>query len=248
VANSFENRCKFWKRAFSQFDARSPVVILADPSCNGGREQARYNCEQLQLPFSGMVSSLPVNIPVNLKVSDEQFLEFVRANPDRRLERTATGQIVIMAPTGSEGGSYNAELSADTVFWNRQTQTGKVFDSSSGFRLPNGAIRSPDVGWVEQSRWEALTPEERKGFAPICPDFVIELASESDAVPELQAKMQEYLENGCQLGWLILPQTRTVEIYRPGCPVATQPFSTPLSGEAILPGFRLELPTIFPAS
>jgi Uma2 family endonuclease len=192
-----------------------------------------------------MLTSLPVKIPPNLKVSDEQFVEFVRANPDMRLERTAMGQLVIMAPTGSEGGHYNAELNADAVFWNRQTQTGKVFDSSSGFRLPNGAIRAPDVAWVRQSRWDALTPEQRRGFAPICPDFVIELASESDSVQDLQAKMQEYLDNGCRLGWLILPNTRTVDIYRPDRLVETQPFSVLLSGEGVLPGFTLDLHTIF---
>jgi Uma2 family endonuclease len=192
-----------------------------------------------------MVVPLPIKIPPNLKVSDEQFLTFVQANPDLRLERTATGQLIIMAPTGSEGGSYNAEIGIDFGIWNRQAKTGKVFDSSSGFRLPNGAIRAPDAAWVEQSRWNALTPEQRKGFAPICPDFVIELASESDSVEDLQAKMQEYLDNGCRLGWLILPKTRTVEIYRPSHLVETQPFSTLLSGEAVLPGFRLDLQTIF---
>jgi Uma2 family endonuclease len=111
--------------------------------------------------------------------------------------------------------------------------------------LPNGAIRAPDVAWVEQSRWDALTPEQRRGFAPLCPDFVIELASETDSVETLQAKMQEYLENGYRLGWLILPKTRTVEIYRPDCPVETQAFSTVLSGEAVLRGFTLDLHTIF---
>jgi Uma2 family endonuclease len=192
-----------------------------------------------------MVASLPVKIPSNFTVSHEQFFEFVRANPEMRLERTATGQLVIMSPTGSEGGNYNAEVGIDVGIWNRQEKSGKIFDSSSGFRLPNGAIRSPDVAWVKQSRWDALTPEQRKGFAPICPDLVIELASESDSVEDLQAKMQEYIDNGCRLGWLILPKTRTVEIYRPGCPVEILPFSTLLSGEAVLPGFTLNLQSIF---
>jgi Uma2 family endonuclease len=202
--------------------------------------EERYNCDN-KSSFSGMITSLPAKIPPNLKVTDEQFLEFVRANPEMRLERTAAGQLIIMAPTGSEGGNYNAEVTVEAGLWNRQTQAGKVFDSSSGFRLPNGAIRSPDVAWVEQSRWDALTPEQRKGFAPLCPDFVIELASESDSVEDLQAKMKEYLDNGCRLGWLILPKTRTVEIYRSDRPVETQPFSILLLGEAVLPGFTLDL-------
>lgn len=192
-----------------------------------------------------MIASLPVKIPPNLTVSDEQFLEFVRANPNLRLERTSTGRLIIMAPTGSEGGNYNGEMTVDVGVWNRQAQSGKIFDSSTGFRLPNGAIRAPDVAWVEQRRWNALTPEQRKGFAPICPDFVIELASESDSVEDLRAKMQEYMENGCRLGWLILPKTREVEIYRHDRPPELGSFATLLSGEDLLPGFTLDLQTIF---
>lgn len=192
-----------------------------------------------------MVTSIPVHIPESLRVTNEQFLEFVKANPDLRLERTATGELIIMAPTGSEGGNYNAELNVDVGIWNRQYAKGKVFDSSSGFRLPNGAIRSPDVAWVEQSRWDALTPEQRKGFAPLCPDFVIELLSETDDLAVLQAKMQEYLDNGCQLGWLINPKARTVVIYRPQRSPEVVEFRTPLSGEAVLPGFQVNLELLF---
>lgn len=192
-----------------------------------------------------MVTTLPINLPTTLRVSDEQFLQFVQANPDLRLERAATGELIIMAPTGSEGGSYNSELNGDLVFWNRKQALGKVFDSSSGFRLPNGAIRAPDVAWIEQSRWQALSPEQRKGFAPICPDFVIELASETDPLQNLQLKMQEYLENGCLLGWLIIPRTRTVEIYRPNQGTEQVSFEIPISGEAVLPGLVVDLKTIF---
>lgn len=192
-----------------------------------------------------MVSTIPVNLPRQLRVTDEQFLQFVKANPDLRLERTATGELIILAPTGSEGGGYNAELTGEMVFWNRRVSFGKIFDSSTGFRLPNGAIRSPDVAWVAGDRWNALTPDQRKGFAPICPDFVIELVSETDTFEALQAKMLEYSENGCRLGWLINPKTETVEIYRPGQPVETLSFFTPLSGEDVLPGLILNLQTIF---
>ena len=191
-----------------------------------------------------MVTSVPIYIPRTLRVTDDQFLEIVKANPELRLERSATGELIILSPTGSEGGNYNFELGVDFGNWNRQSRTGKAFDSSSGFRLPNGAIRSPDVAWVSSDRWNALTADERKGFAPICPDFVIELMSESDTLDELQAKMREYIENGCRLGWLIHPKTKTVEIYRPDQPPETVPLSVPLSGEDLLPGFVLNLQTI----
>ncbi|NCJ06218.1 Uma2 family endonuclease [Synechococcales cyanobacterium C] len=194
-----------------------------------------------------MVTTIPLQIPKTLRVSDEQFLEFVKANPELRLERTASGELIAMPPTGSESGFYNSELNVDVGLWNRQQHSGKIFDSSSGFRLPNGAIRSPDVSWVSQTRWDALTPKQRQGFAPLCPDFVVELVSKTDTLAEVQAKMVEYQENGCRLGWLINPKTRTVEIYRPDRPVATVAFSEPLSGENILPGFELNLQTIFGA-
>jgi Uma2 family endonuclease len=194
-----------------------------------------------------MVIAPAVNLPRHLKVTDQQFLEFTQANPELRLERTAQGELIVMPPTGSEGGSYNAELTYDLVGWNRQTRLGKVFDSSTGFRLPNGAIRAPDGAWIEQARSDALTPEQRTGFAPICPDFVIELASETDDREDLRKKMQEYIDNGCCLGWLILPKNQQVEIYRPKQPVESVPFSIPLSGEDVLPGFVLNLKHIFQA-
>ena len=161
------------------------------------------------------------------------------------MERTAQGNIIIMSPTGSEGGSRNAEASADIVFWNRKTGLGKVFDSSSGFQLPNGAIRSPDTAWIAKARWEALTPEQRRGFAPICPDFVLELASESDSVSVLQSKMQEYITNGVRLGWLIVPKSGWIEIYRPNQAVEHLDNPKTLSGETVLPGFLFPVETIF---
>ncbi len=193
-----------------------------------------------------MTTTLAINLPNALRVSDEQFLQFVQANPDLRLERTATGELTIMAPTGSESGSYNFELGIDLGNWNRRSKLGKAFDSSSGFRLPNGAIRSPDVAWVGLDRWQALPPDQRQGFAPLCPDFVIELRSPTDDLATLQAKMREYLDNGCELGWLIDPQRRLAEIYRPGQSVESLPFSASLSGGSTLPGFELDLQSIFP--
>ncbi|MEO1296781.1 MAG: Uma2 family endonuclease [Cyanobacteria bacterium J06636_16] len=192
-----------------------------------------------------MATTIPVKVPPSLRVTDEQFLAFVATNPELRLERTATGEMIVMLPTGAEGGNYNAELIGDFVVWNRHQPLGKVFDSSSGFRLSNGAIRSPEVAWVAQERWERLTPEERKGFAPLCPDFVIELASETDNLSDLQAKMQEYLDNGCRLGWLINPKLRSVMVYRSNKDVETFAFTSRISGETVLPGFSLTLEDIF---
>lgn len=191
-------------------------------------------------------TTIPFHIPKSLRVTDEQFLAFVEANPELRLERTAIGELIVMPPTGSESGSYNSDLNVEVGLWNRQQRSGKVFDSSTGFRLSNGAIRSPDLAWVAQARWDALTSEQQSGFAPLCPDFVIELASKTDTLEDLQRKMEEYLDNGCRLGWLIDPKTRTVEIYRPEGAVDRLPFDTPLSGEDILPEFTLDLETIFP--
>jgi Uma2 family endonuclease len=192
-----------------------------------------------------MIASPSVKVPASLRISDEQFLQFVKANADLRMERTAQGELIVMAPTGSEGGSRNVEISTDLTLWNRQARLGIAFDSSTGFRLPNSAIRSPDSSWIANARWETLTPELRKGFAPICPDFVMELASETDDIKDLRAKMQEYLDNGCRLGWLIDPRSQQVEIYRAGKAVEVLKSPQSLSGEEILPGFVLSLGQLF---
>lgn len=189
--------------------------------------------------------AVPVVVPQTLHFTYEQFEQLAAANPELRLELTAVGEIIVMAPTGSEGGNYNAELLIDIGTWNRQTRLGKVFDSSSGFTLPNGAVRSPDTAWVAQARWNQLTPTQQKTFAPICPDFVLELLSETDNLKTVQTKMQEYIDNGCQLGWLIAPKTQQVEIYRIGQPVELLQSPQILSGEVVLPGFRLSLQQIW---
>ncbi|NCQ85789.1 MAG: Uma2 family endonuclease [Microcystis aeruginosa W13-18] len=190
-----------------------------------------------------MITTEP--IVLNLKttnLSDEQFYQLCCANDDWRLEQTAQGELIIMPPIGAISGNRESELNADLVIWNRQTQLGKVFSSSTIFTLPNGAKRSPDVAWIANERWYALPLEEQEKFARICPDFVIELRLRTDPLKYLQEKMQEYRENGVKLGWLIDPASQKVEIYRPNQSVEIIALPTTLSGEEILPGFTLELP------
>jgi Uma2 family endonuclease len=150
-----------------------------------------------------------------------------------------------MSPTGGETGDRNLELGGQVWFWNRQNGLGKAFDSSTGFKLPNGATRSPDVSWIKIERWNALTPEQRKRFLPLCPDFVIELVSESDDLADTQAKMREYIANDLRLGWLINPKSQQVEIYRPNQEIEILQSPANLSGEDVLPGFILDLQPIF---
>src|SRR5262249_5184031 len=147
--------------------------------------------------------------------------------------------LVIMPPTGSETGKSNIKISAQLEIWSERDGRGIAFDSSTGFRLPNTAMRSPDASWLFKSRWNALSAEERKKFAPLCPDFVIELRSESDVLRTLQDKMQEYLENGAQLGWLIDPLEHRVYAYRSGQPVEELDKPDSLSDDPLLPGFVL---------
>jgi Uma2 family endonuclease len=192
-----------------------------------------------------MNAVLPIRLPSTFRCTEEQFVELVKANPELRWELTAHGEVIVMPPTGSETGNYNFELSAALAAWNAQTQMGKGFDSSAGFRLPNGAIRSPDVAWIAQERWAQLSLEQRRTFAPICPDFVVELVSPTDDVNALEAKMQEYIENGCRLGWLVNPQKRQVTVYRPQMAPEIISFDVPLTGEDVLPGFTIDLRQIF---
>ena len=192
-----------------------------------------------------MNAVIPIHLPRTLRCTQEQFVELVKANPELRWELTAQGEVIVMPPTGSETGNYNSELIINLGIWNRQSQLGKVFDSSTGFRLPNGAIRSPDVAWIAQERWAQLSPEQRRTFAPICPDFVVELVSPTDDVNALEAKMQEYIENGCRLGWLVNPQKRQVTVYRPQMAPEIISFDVPLTGEDVLPGFTIDLRQIF---
>ncbi len=186
-----------------------------------------------------------LTIPQSFKVSQEQFQELAQVNRDLRLERTACGELIIMPPTGSDTGNRNLDIEGQIWLWNRQTKLGKAFNSSTGFHLPNGANRSPDAAWVKLERWEILTPQEREGFAPICPDLVVELKSPSDNIETLRAKMREYMENGARLGWLIDRKTRKVEVYRLGQNVEILENPTTLSGENVLPGFVLDLTEVW---
>jgi Uma2 family endonuclease len=180
-----------------------------------------------------------------VKFTPEQYERVCEANPDRSFELTAQGVLVIMPPVGVESGNYESELGIDLGIWNRQTRLGKTFSSSTVFTLPNGSKKSPDAAWVEFSRWEAVSKEERKKFALLVPDFVIELRSETDRLPPLQSKMVEYRDNGVRLGWLINPRDREVEIYRLNCDVEVLTDPLTLSGEAVLPGFTLDLRSIW---
>ncbi|MBE9018735.1 hypothetical protein C7Y66_03635 [Chroococcidiopsis sp. CCALA 051] len=182
-----------------------------------------------------------LNLEPIVHLTQEQFYQLCMANRELNLELNAKGDLIIVPPVGGESGNQEADLITDLNNWNRQTKLGKVFSSSTIFRLPNGANRSPDAAWIRLERWEALTPEEREKFPPICPDFTIELRSRTDTLKPLQEKMQEYLANGLRLGWLINPQNNQVEIYRANQPVEVIFLPSVLSGEDILPGFELPL-------
>jgi Uma2 family endonuclease len=196
------------------------------------------------------METITLTIPPDVALTDEQFYQLSTANEEWRMELTAAGELIIMPPTGGESGVRNSDLNLQVGVWNRQTKLGYVFDSSTIFRLPNGSKRSPDVSWITKERWQALSPEDKRKFPPLCPDFVIELRSESDRLSTLQTKMLDYLANGLRLGWLIDPQTLKVEIYRLDQNVEIIDFSTTqvpatLSGESVLPGFILDLTSIF---
>ncbi|WP_089941236.1 Uma2 family endonuclease [Candidatus Entotheonella palauensis] len=194
-----------------------------------------------------VATEAPVSeVILHLPLTDDQFAELCTNNPDLRFEYTCTGDLIIMPPTSSDTGERNASLTADFVIWNRSTGAGRVFDSSMGFILPNGAKRSPDVSWISHERWDALSDRERQGLARICPDFVLELRSPTDRLGSLQEKMQEYLDNGARLGWLIDPTDRVVYVYCPGKEMERFDAPIEISGEPVLPGFGLRLATAWP--
>lgn len=191
---------------------------------------------------SAVATEFSVPIKLNLQAiwpTDEQFARLCQENPDLRLELTAQGELVIMPPTGSKTGWRNSTLTHDLVAWAKTDGTGLTFDSSTLFTLPNGAKRSPDASWVRRERWDALTEDQQEGFAPLCPDFVVELRSRTDRLSDLHDKMQEYIDNGARLGWLIDPIDKRAYVYRPGQPVESLDDPATLSGEPILPGFVL---------
>ncbi len=187
---------------------------------------------------------LPPKLALGIPMTDDQFWQLCQNHPDLRFERTAHGELIIMSPTGGSTGNRNSGLNFQLYGWNRETKLGKTFDSSTGFKLPNGADRSPDASWVAIDRWDALTLDQQTRFVPLCPDFVMELRSPSDSLTDLQAKMQEYIDNGARLGWLLDPQRQVVEIYRPGQAIEVQHAPGSLFGEDVLPGFVLDLAEI----
>ena len=201
----------------------------------------------LQTPTTPESQTLLIELPTSIAlfVTPEQFSALAAANRDLRLERTSQGELIVNPPAGWETGKRNLSLTGQLDRWYEANETlGEAFDSSAGFTLPNGAIRSPDASWVSRDRWEALTPEDKITFPKICPDFVVELRSRSDGLKPLQEKMREYLDNGARLGWLIDPQTSRVEIYRQGREKEILENPTELSGEEVLPGFILNLARI----
>ncbi|MDM3844377.1 MAG: Uma2 family endonuclease [Aphanizomenon gracile PMC649.10] len=184
----------------------------------------------------------PLKLNFNtVNFTDEQFYQLCQKNSDLKFERTSTGELIIMPPVGGESGNREAEFIIDLGIWNRQTGLGYTFSSSTIFKLPNGSDRSPDAAWIKKERWEALTPEQKRKFPPIAPDFVIELRSATDDLKTLRQKMQEYIDAGVKLGWLINPQQQQIEIYRLGKDVELRDLPTELLGEEILPGFSLSL-------
>jgi Uma2 family endonuclease len=191
---------------------------------------------------AGRTITLELPPGVRLFVSPDGFRRLCGANPELRLERTARGAIEAMPPASGGTGARNARLTAQVGSWAWNDVTGTAFDSSAGFTLPNGAVRSPDASWIRNERWNALTEEQKEEqYSPICPDFVVELRSHSDRMKKLRKKMREYIAQGARLGWLIDPRRGSVEIYRPGRTVERLSKPATLSGEDVLPGFMLDL-------
>jgi len=193
---------------------------------------------------SSLATAWPVVLqlgPVSHKMNDHEFFEFCQLNRDWRIEQTSDGELIIMPPTGTVTGNMSFSLAGDFAAWVKADGTGLGFDSSTGFTLPNRAKRSPDLAWVRRERWDALTPQERQEFAPLCPDFVVELRSLSDTLRTLQAKMEEYMANGAALGWLIDPIEKKVYVYRPATEACCLDHPATVSGDPVLPGFVLEL-------
>ena len=196
-------------------------------------------------PPSSDLSSFIVRMRKQTRLTGDELFQFCQDNSELRIEQTAQGDLLIMAPVGSEGGHRNFNLYVDFVFWHEKTKLGKFFDATTGFTLPNRAMRSPDVAWVRQEQIDQLTQKEWETFAPLCPDFVVELRSRTDRLSVLKEKMAEYLANGAQLGWLIDPLQKQVFVYRPGQPVEHLKNPTTLSGEPVLPAFTLDLARVW---
>ncbi|WP_373547376.1 Uma2 family endonuclease [Chamaesiphon sp.] len=197
----------------------------------------------MTIAYSNIPDSLPLDLST-IKLTDEQFYQLCIANPEQPLELTATGVLIVMSPVGGESGDRELNLGSQLYVWNQTTDLGRAFSSSTIFKLPLGSQRSPDAAWVELSRWNALSDEDRQKFPPLAPDFVIELRSRTDKLPELRSKMIEYRDNGVRLGLLINPQDRQVEIYRLSVEVEILQSPISVSCNDVLPGFILNLARI----
>jgi Uma2 family endonuclease len=184
---------------------------------------------------------LPPRLELKIDLTDEQFYQLCQENDGLNFEKTANGELIIMSPTGANTSQYNADLIYQLIAWNRQAKLGIVFESNACFQLPNGSRLSPDASWLRLEKWQNLTGQERDRFPSLCPDFVIELMSPSDNVQKTRLKMTEYINNGCQLGWLINRKKLQVEIYRPGIDLEILEQPAEMSGETVLPGFILDL-------
>ncbi|NES20554.1 MAG: Uma2 family endonuclease [Symploca sp. SIO3E6] len=191
------------------------------------------------------MTALSLNLQSIVDLTDEQFYQLCQNNNNLRFERTATGELIILPPVGGETSNRNGKLTQQLFNWTDSDGTGIAFDSSGGFKLPNGSDRSPDAAWVTLERWNTLTPEQKIRFAPLCPDFVVELLSPSDSLKDTQSKMREYRDNGARLGWLINRKSRQVEIYRLGKEVEVLDSPDKVAGEMVLPGFILNLEAIW---
>lgn len=198
-----------------------------------------------QIAISSSPVPLSLQVGDSLRLSDEELFELCARNPELRIERTAGGDLIVMTPAGGASGYRNSEIIAALAGWAKRDGTGVAFDSATGFFLPNGAMRSPDAAWVLRSRLEPLSDEAREKFLPLCPDFVVELRSPSDRLPDVQAKMEEYRDNGARLGWLIDPQERRIHAYRPGQAVDVLENPSQIAGDPELPGFVLDLTPIW---
>jgi Uma2 family endonuclease len=198
-----------------------------------------------QSPVATEIMPIVLKMQPNIVMTDDQFFDFCQVNSDFRIERNHLGDLLIMAPTGAETDGRNFNLIVQLGIWTKQDGTGVGFGSSGGFTLPNGAVRSPDAAWIKKVRWEAIPVEQRKKFAPICPEFVVELRSETDSLKTLQEKMEEYIANGTKLGWLLDRKQRKVFIYRPNQAVKELDNPSILSGEDLLPEFVLDLSQIW---
>ena len=174
-------------------------------------------------------------------LSEEQFFRLCVDNKELRIERDKNKNIIIMSPTGTSTGKFNAELLGELIIWNKKNKTGYCFDSSTGFLLPDGSMRSPDVSWIAKDRWDGIPQSEQEKFAPVCPDFIIEIRSKSDTLKQQKEKMQEWITNGCRLAWLIDMENNNTYIYKPNTEIIEQSFTETLFGESVLSGFELKL-------